>query len=87
MTCILRMYKDDGAESYSCFEVRKLFPYWKKEFREANNSDKVEKDLGVDKKYQEYIKNIQSFLDKCKHEKEYLFEERRNKQLWAVKSD
>lgn len=58
-------------DKFSCDQVRELKDQWIKEFRDVNNSLAVEKSLGVDRRYEEYKKEIEDFISNCKCQKDF----------------
>ena len=50
---------------YSCSQVKRLSEKWKKEFRDKNFTDKLNERGIIDKQYEEFCGQINSFLKNC----------------------
>jgi hypothetical protein len=55
--------KTQAFEKFFCYDVRKLKKGWLEDFK---NNNKCQEN---DRKYKEYLKEIDEFLDQCKCEK------------------
>lgn len=61
----LACVEDGEIVYYKCSQVKQLKEAWMKEFREYNQSEKVEEFLGIDVAFDTYEKMIFQFIEKC----------------------
>jgi hypothetical protein len=65
MKVFFNVVDDPHCNIYTCSEVKVLRDLWLKEFRKANQSDRVEESR-VDTAFESYKNNIDDFIKGCK---------------------
>jgi hypothetical protein len=73
MSCKMKRLENNVFAEYTCDQARELQEQWKKEFRDKNGTDEILSRKGWsedhkprDRMYDNYCKNIDEFLEKCK---------------------
>jgi len=66
MTCFICLVHGVSIQKFTCDEIRRNIDKMKATFREENSSEWVEKYMQVDKRYEEYAKELEEFLANCK---------------------
>lgn len=73
MVCKFRVYDRQVSNNnelrstlYTCAEVKSNQQKWKEDFRTKNDTDRLIRLTGQDRKYDDYCKDIDDFIAQCK---------------------